>query len=159
GRSLISGGGDNTAIIWDVESGQALYRLRGHTAAIYGVGFSPDGAQAVTASQDHTLRLWDARSGALITPMIGHADKVSAMAINSKDGTIASGADDGEIRLWNGRTGKFISTLGYQGANRGGYVGALAFSPDGRRLLSTCGFGGCQYTQRVWDLPTGKTVA
>jgi hypothetical protein len=36
------------------------------------------------------------------------------------------------------------------------HIGALKFSPDGTQLLSTCGYSGCDYTQRVWEVATGK---
>jgi WD40 repeat protein len=153
GKQLISGNGNNKlAIIWDVEGRKLLHRLQGHTAEISGVAFTPDGQRAVTGSYDTTLRLWRVGDGSLIAELKGHKDKIRAIAVNPIDGSIASGSDDGEIRLWNGRTGQYLRTL----ANQGGFVGSLGFSKDGRQLLSTCGYGGCFNTQRVWDVATGK---
>ena len=37
-------------------------------------------------------------------------------------------------------------------ANQGGIVGSLRFSPDGRLLLATFGFTGCDNTQRVFEV-------
>jgi WD40 repeat protein len=68
GTKLISGSGDTSAIIWDVERGTPLHRLQGHPDFIYAVGFTPDGARAVTASYD-TLRLWRVADGVLIKEM------------------------------------------------------------------------------------------
>src|SRR5262249_12625704 len=115
-----------------------------------GVGFTPDGLRAVTASNDNTLRLWQVADGSLVKTMKGHGDKVSALAVSSKDGTIASGDDSGEIRLWDGRTGNALRQAPF--ARLGGYVGSLSFSPDGRLLLATCAFTGCNNTQRVFDV-------
>src|SRR5262249_31507962 len=58
----------------------------------------------------------------------------------------------GEIRLWDGRTGQFLRTLAKQDRQ----VGALAFSPDGTRLLSTSGPGSGPRLQHVWEVATGK---
>ncbi len=40
--------------------------LRGHTAPVTSVRFSPDGTEVVTASRDTTARIWDASTGALL---------------------------------------------------------------------------------------------
>jgi WD40 repeat protein len=153
-KRLISGSTDYTAIIWNVERRTLVHRLKGHTHDVPGVGFSPDSARAVTSSFDKTLKLWSVAEGKQIAPLSGHKDRVRALAISSTDGLIASGSADGEIRLWDGRTGRFLRTLGRQG----GYVGALRFSPNGKHLLSTCGYAECSYTQRFWDVATGEQL-
>jgi WD40 repeat protein len=153
-KQLISGSADCAAIIWDVERRAAARQLTGHTEAIYAVGFSPGGDRAVTGSYDKTLKLWSVADGTLIATLSGHADRIFSLAVSSADGKIASGSVDGEIRLWDGRSGQFLRTL----VRQGGSAGALKFSPDGTRLLSTCGFGGCNFTQRIWDVATGKEL-
>jgi WD40 repeat protein len=153
-KRLISGSFDKAAIIWDVAAHKLLHRLQGHTDYIYGVGFTPDGARAVTASFDKTLRLWNVTDGSLVKDMPGHGDKVRALAVSPKDGTIASGDFGGEIRLWDGKTGAFLRTL----ARQRGTVGSLRFSPDGRLLLSTCGYIGCEARQRVFDVASSQEL-
>jgi WD40 repeat protein len=157
GHRLISGSGlgDFSAIIWDVEGRKLLHRLRGHTAHINGVAFTPDGQRVVTGSDDTTLRLWRVSDGGLLAELKGHTKDIDrALAVRTADSMIASGDATGEIRLWDGRTGKFLRTL----ANQGGAVGQLRFSPDGTRLLSTCSDRGCNHTQHVWKVATGKSM-
>src|SRR3712207_7092751 len=43
GRTVLSGSGDETMILWDIATGLPLKRFEGHTSAIHGVAFSPDG--------------------------------------------------------------------------------------------------------------------
>jgi WD40 repeat protein len=154
-RRLISGSTDHTAIIWDVEGHQLVHRLLGHGNQIYAVAFTPDGERAVTASYDTTLRLWRVSDGGLIAEMKGHAKFIQrALAVRSRDSLIASGDATGEIRLWDGNTGQYLRTL----AHKGGQVGSLRFSPDGKWLLSTCGLnvnGNCEWTQRIWEVDSG----
>ena len=88
---LISGGGDFSAIIWDVTNKKLLHRLEGHTAPTYAVGFSADGARAVTGSEDTTLRLWRVADGAMVAEMKGHSDKVRSLAVSLKDGRVLGG--------------------------------------------------------------------
>jgi WD40 repeat protein len=154
GRHLVSSSQDNTAIIWNVERQAIAHHLKGHVDEINAVVLSPDGARVVTGSFDKTLKLWSVADGKLITTLPGHKDKVFALAVSSVDGTIASGSEDGEIRLWDGLTGRFLRTL----VRQGGHVGALAFSPDGKRLVSTCGYDGCSFTQHSWEVASGKEL-
>jgi WD40 repeat protein len=155
GLRLISGAGDNRAILWEAGGNAAggwraarqLYTLSGHKDEIYAVGFSPDGMRAVTGSFDATLRLWDVATGQQIgADMTGHTDMVYALAVHPTRGHIFSGSMNGDIRVWDGVTGKAIGRL----ANQGTAVGALAFAPSGERLVS--GTAGPANTHVfVWD--------
>ncbi len=155
GKKLISGSGDNTAIIWDVDEKSRLHRLEGHRDVIDAVGFTPDGARAVTGSKDSTLRLWRVADDALLRAMKGHKAGVFRLAVSPRDGSIASGDRSGAIRLWDGKTGAFKKVF----ANQGILVGSLRFSPDGGLLLSTCGEDECGHKQRVYDIASGRELA
>jgi WD40 repeat protein len=61
GTRLVSANGDQTARVWDLDSGQHLYILKGHADEVTDVAFSPVGMQLVSASWDGTVKLWDAR--------------------------------------------------------------------------------------------------
>ena len=54
--------------------------LTGHTDAVIGVAFAPDGHTLATASDDQTVLLWDvtdpARPRRLGDPLTGHTDAV-----------------------------------------------------------------------------------
>jgi WD40 repeat protein len=59
GRRALSGVGDNTIRMWDMETGEELARLEGHTSAAYNLAFGPDGTRGLSAChQDRTVRLW-----------------------------------------------------------------------------------------------------
>jgi hypothetical protein len=46
-----------------VSNGGELFRLSGHTDAVNGVAFSPDGAWLSTGSEDGSTRVWDVKTG------------------------------------------------------------------------------------------------
>src|SRR5262249_60555394 len=102
GRWLISGSGDHTAIIWDINSRRLVYRLVGHKSSIMAVAFMPDSTRVVTGSDDTTLRLWRADNGKLVAEMHGHSGAINhGLAVRLSDSLIASGDVAGEIRLWD----------------------------------------------------------
>jgi len=141
---LLSGSGDFTARLWEVEPGAGQGRLRhvlrGHTEPIYAVAISPpdedgpdkkDNRRLATASDDHTLRLWS-EDGTLIKVLEGHTDKVRAAAFTPDGRYLVSGSDDKTLRLWDGRDGWFIKQLAEQDSR----VGSLSISPDGKSVLT-----------------------
>lgn len=173
GRKLISSSSDNSVIVWqaptsdtdnaDWSRGYKVHKLEGHTERIYSVRFLPGGKRAVSSSYDKTIRVWDLETGDLAGIMTGHPEGVRSLSV-APDGSIASGDRGGEVRIWdaavvaglkNGETTRRSRYL----TNQGGLVGRLEFSPDGQKLLSTCGYTGCRDTQIVLDSLTGETLA
>src|SRR5438132_5243274 len=62
--------------LWDLESGQTIRTLEGHTGIVSAVAVTPDGCRAVSASGDRTLRLWDLSNGQALRTLEGHTDTV-----------------------------------------------------------------------------------
>ncbi|HUF39251.1 MAG TPA: WD40 repeat domain-containing protein [Anaerolineales bacterium] len=58
GSLLVTGDSNGGVQIWDVETGERLADLRGHTLAITAIAFSPDGTAIATSSRDGTVRVW-----------------------------------------------------------------------------------------------------
>ena len=63
GKTLASGGWDNTIKLWDIAAGTLARTLTGHTDSVRSVAFTPDGKALASASDDHTVKLWDTATG------------------------------------------------------------------------------------------------
>ena len=100
GKRLLSGS-NNTARIWDVQSGTLLRILDGHAAQIEDATFSSDGRLALTCALDGTIRLWDVDAGKETGRFAGHTGGVVSVTFAEGDRRIVSGGYDGSVRMWN----------------------------------------------------------
>ena len=60
GKTIASGGVDNTVKLWNAADGKEITTLKGHTDYVMSVAFSPDGKTIASASWDSTVKLWRA---------------------------------------------------------------------------------------------------
>ncbi|KAI1318422.1 hypothetical protein EDD11_006506 [Mortierella claussenii] len=103
---LITGSYDNTAKVWNIETGECLRTLKGHALCVRALRF--DEAKLITGSMDRTLKIWNYHTGKCIRTLQGHTDGVVTLDFDSR--ILASGSVDATIKVWNFATGE-CSTL------------------------------------------------
>ena len=75
--------------------------LRGHTAPVNIVAWSPDGTRIASGSADSTVQVWDATDGSHVVTYREHTNEVWSIAW-SPDGTrITSKSSDKTMRVWD----------------------------------------------------------
>ena len=155
GKRVVTASDDGTARIWDAATGAQLLVLEGHKSNVLSATFDSSGARVLTTSFDGTARIWDSTTGKELVPPLEHFDgnKVTSpvFGVLSPDGTRVATADGDDVWLWDlsksGATHRILSGHTQR-------VRTVAFSPDGKRILSASDDG----TARVWDVEQGVLV-
>ncbi len=152
GKLLVTGSWDQSAKIWDMESGQALRKLDGvHQGYINSVEFSPDGDRILTGSDDGSARLWDTATGVASEVVFrGHASRIRQARFSEDGERVLTVANDKTARIWDARTGETQVVLT-------GHAWAVLcgdFSHEGRRVVT----GSEDNTAIIWDAKTGKAL-
>jgi RNA polymerase sigma factor (sigma-70 family) len=162
GRVVARGNSANTVTLWAVASRKELHTLRGHTAPLFCLAFSPDGKTLASATGDYIketcpgeVKLWDVATGKERARLRGHSRMVLSLAFSPDGKTLASSSDT--VKLWDVATGREKLEL----KPNGGAPWSLAFSPDGKILAAGVGVWedntpGFVY---LWDARTGKERA
>ena len=150
GNIAFSGSSDQTCILWDLHTSQAIHILKGHSGWINAVDITPDGKLALSGSTDMTCIVWDLNTGLPKQTLKGHSGVIRAVAI-TPDGKLAiSGSDDKTCIFWDIYTAQPLKIL------RGHYdtVNAIAITPDGKIAFSGSSDQNCIH----WNLQTGQAI-
>jgi serine/threonine protein kinase len=150
-RRAITGHGDGTTMLWDLDKGEILATFKRNEANVWAVAFAGAQDRIVTASHDWSIAIWEAATPAAPVQVLdGHESAVQAVAFSAAGPQIASGGADRSIRLWNMETASLLRT--YRGHKD--FVTAVDFSADGR-LLASAGLDGSIH---VWSTVSNRLV-
>ena len=134
---------------WNVQTGEHLLTLTGHTDRVSSSAFSPDGKILATGSWDNTIRIWNPSLGQSLITYNEHRDIVNTVVFSPDGQTLASGSDDNTIKLWSSDGTVRVTLNGHAGN-----VNSLAYTPDGKILAS----GSSDGTIRLWDPITDEHI-
>jgi WD40 repeat protein len=137
---------------------RAVHRLKGHSASVTSLAFSPDGRTLVSGSwqldgeygRGHAI-VWDMRSRRRIRQLFGGGSMILSLAYAADGRVVASGEEDGTIRFWNTAT---WAQLGPALVRHASAVTNLAFSPVSQILAS----GSSDATVMLWDVATLEAI-
>lgn len=145
---LIASIGHVTIDIYDMENGNKIITLKGHTADIVSVYFSHDGSKVISASEDKTAKIWDVKTGNILFNLTAHNKGVLKAKFSNDDTKIITTSFDQTAKLWDAKTGLLIGSL----LGHTDYVGNAQFSPNDQ-IVATASK---DKTVKIWDVSTGK---
>jgi WD40 repeat protein len=156
---LATAGGNNEDFaihLWDVDNGQPLGTLDGHTGIVWGVAFSPDGQLLASVSSDATAKIWDWRNRTMLRSLdfpgevvsVGFSPNGQILAVGGVDEPVG---DLQNAAIWTYFVDSWNPLLKYPEYWN---ITALAYSSDGRFLVG----GGTSRNVQVWRTSDGTSL-
>lgn len=136
-----SGNFDDDVKLLNIENGQQIKSLDGHSGAVMSVAFSLDGKILASGSYDKTVKLWDIETGRQIKSFEGDSGILS-VAFSKDNKTIISSSFT-TIKLWDVTTGRQVKSF----TGHPQLVKSIAFSPKNNLFVS----GSTDTTMKIWD--------
>lgn len=128
--------------VWDLNTGEERFWLKGHADRIACVAFSPDGSRLASGGFDKLIKVWNTATGEEVCTYQGHKAAVKQLAFSLDSARVAS-SEDAHVRVWNAQTAEELWTIPD--------LGAQAISPDGKWLDNK----GVLHTACIWDEQSG----
>jgi WD40 repeat protein len=150
GSRIVTTSWDQTARIWNANTGEEMATLRAGSAALMSAVFSPDGSKLVVASWDNTARVLEARSGQELVVLKGHESGVWSASFSPNGARIVTASWDKTARVWDVATGRELMAL--RGHTR--EVHTARYNRAGTRIVTASE----DHSARVWDAATGKEI-
>ncbi len=148
GRTILSVGRDQSARVWNAESGKLISVLK-HKARVLSAQYDSSGKQIITASEDASAQIWNAETGEPGS-CLEHSGKVYWAEFSSDGRQVVTACADGTARLWDAATGQVKREL----RKHTSHVVLARFSRD-NKLVVTAGSHG---SIRVWDANSGEML-
>lgn len=149
---------DGTLVVWALDDlfaqskinvSQSSHILKGHTAGIWRVIYSPDGRWLASTSEGGTVKLWDTTTFSMVMSRDFGAN-VFGLSFRPDSAALAIGSLNGGVTLISTTPAAVSLSLV---TDKGAGMQRLIYSPDGTLLISAA--HGWLY---FWDASTGKTL-
>ncbi len=174
GKQVVAGG-QYELTVWDAASGKLEKRMAMRPERAMALAFLPDGKLALAGGrpgQEGNVAIYDISAkgkdqngvsyldgvndkSVLVAQLLDTDDVVYCLAVSADGKKLAAGnSNDRTVNVWDLSPGYAAAKLEQSIENHADWVLGVAFSPDGKHLL-TCSR---DKTAKVWDLTTKESV-
>jgi|GEM_PF-3582558 len=156
GSRLVTTSTDDTARIWDVQSGELRATLK-HTADVSYAAFSADSRFVITVGTDRTAKIWSAetdtaREATQPVAALSHGSYLNHGAFSPDGKRVVTAGQDGQVRVWDVDSKELITIFRHRGN-----VQYVSFNPAGDQVLALS--YGVPSQVRARNLPVRNDVA
>nr|CAI5833201.1 unnamed protein product [Callosobruchus analis] len=136
------------------ETGTSVGEISGQSKPINSCDFRPARPfRIITGSEDNTIAIFEGPPFKFKMTKQDHNRFVQAVRYSPQGNLFASAGFDGKVYLYDGVSSDLVGEVGAP-AHQGG-VYAVAWSPDGKQLLTASG----DKTAKLWDVETRQVVS
>jgi WD40 repeat protein len=128
GLWIASGDEMGQVFVWDVRTGQQIFRIAAHTGAVRQTAFSPDNALLMSVGGSE-VTFWDVQTGSS-KGVLKHNSPIAFAAFRPHSDMLLTITEDDVLRLWNMQTLRALSAAFLDEP-----LHRLTFTPDGAYLI------------------------
>jgi WD40 repeat protein len=151
GTLMATGSKDSIVRIWNIETGQCIMNLSGHSSESLFRGFIPRmGNTWLPVHQTIPPGYGILQTGKNAMTFSAHSAEIITVAFSPNGKYLATGSLDNTARIWDLETRKEYLTLSGHTAD----IPCVAFSPDGKQIATASR----DKTVGIWDVKTGKRL-
>ncbi|RPH76634.1 MAG: WD40 repeat domain-containing protein, partial [Candidatus Rokuibacteriota bacterium] len=144
---------DQTARVWDANSGEQLLVLEGHTDRVSSAAFARYEPYIVTASWDKTARVWDAQTGQELARLEGDTRGLTFASFGRSTWLVTASADTTAhvVDFWAVDQIRELAIL----RGHTDILTSAQFSPDDLQIVTASH----DRTARIWETLSGRQLA
>ena len=101
GDFIVSGAWDNKAKVWDIYTGELIFLLDAHTAAIEVVQFDPSGDFIIVGARDGFVSVWESATGASAVAYDTGAERVYNVTFDKRGELMGIAGYDHTVRVYH----------------------------------------------------------
>jgi WD40 repeat protein len=151
GHRMITGSGDQTLALWDLQDGVSLKKMKGHRNCVRAVAVSKDGKLIASGDDDGKLIAWHGDTGeSLIQVAEVHPSPIRSLDFSPDGAVLASGSFDTTTELWSTETWQVQGNPINCSAN----IFCVRYSPSGAHLAISA-----NSNIQIWNPCTRECIA
>ncbi|KAI9104065.1 hypothetical protein DFS34DRAFT_606844 [Phlyctochytrium arcticum] len=128
---VISGGGDDKAYLWRLDTGETIAELTAHSDSVVVAAFSADGQYAATGGMDGKIHVSAIPSGTAVVTLEGPTE-ITWIGWHPRGPVLVAGSEDGTVWMWKIPSGQCMNV--FTGHVESSTCGQ--FSPDGKTIVT-----------------------
>lgn len=146
GLYLLTGGNDNTIILWDFKSGMQVRTFTGHSKGIASLAFTNDDQRFISGSYDQTIKIWETNTGKCINTIVGYGFAFTQTVFSPDGHFMAATNRDHTFSLWDLRNPTPVFHT-FQSSENYGDMGDVCF--DTLNNVYFCAWDGTIYMKNI----------